>query len=122
MIKLDNKKLEKYIKNAPNFNDDIINQLSDPEFQEKWLQITLDEFLDDGNADTFIRCLTYIVKARVKSAGRGEITRLAKKLKLDRSNLSEIVNGDKQPQLGTAFKLIKGLGFEYDIKIQPKIA
>lgn len=38
----------------------------------------------------------YVVKARVKNAGYGEINRLARKLKLYRSNLSEIINENKQ--------------------------
>ena len=82
------------------------------------MELTLNDFLEDGNIETFIRCLTDVVKIRVKSNGRGEISRLAKELKIDRSNLSEIVNGDKQPHLETAFKLLNGLGFKYDIKLK----
>jgi DNA-binding phage protein len=115
---LDKTKLQKYIKNAPNFETDLINRLQDKDYQKDWLELTLNEFLTDGDLDTFIRCLTDVVKARVKSSGRGEITRLAKELKIDRSNLSEIVNGDKQPRLETAFKLLNGLGFKYDIKLK----
>ena len=91
------------------------------EYLEKapnWEELTLSEFLEDGNIETFIRCLTYVVKARVKSSGRGEISRLARELNIDRSNLSEIVNGNKQPRLETAFKLLNGLGYKYDIKLQ----
>ena len=111
-------KQQEFINNAPNFDTDLINRLQDVEYQKGWLELTLNDFLADGDLDTFIRCLTYVVKARVKSSGRGEITRLAKELKIDRSNLSEIVNGDKQPRLETAFKLLNGLGFKYDIKLK----
>lgn len=117
-MNLDRNKLKEYVKNAPDFDTDLINRLQDREFQKGWLEITLNDFLTDGDLDTFIRCLTDVVKARVKSSGRGEITRLAKELKIDRSNLSEIVNGDKQPRLETAFKLLNGLGFKYDIKLK----
>lgn len=114
----DNEKLQEFIKKAPKFDDDMIERLQDPEFQKGWLELTLNEFLEDGDLDTFIRCLTYVVKARVKSGGRGEISRLAKELKIDRGNLSEIVNGNKQPHLETAFKLLNGLGYKYDIKLK----
>ena len=115
---LNKDKLQEFIQNAPNCETDLINRLQDKDYQKDWLELTLNEFLTDGDLDTFIRCLTDVVKARVKSSGRGEITRLAKELKIDRSNLSEIVNGDKQPRLETAFKLLNGLGFKYDIKLK----
>lgn len=107
-----------YLEKAPNWEDEQIKHLQDPEYQREWLELTLSEFLEDGNIETFIRCLTYVVKARVKSSGRGEISRLARELNIDRSNLSEIVNGNKQPRLETAFKLLNGLGYKYDIKLQ----
>ncbi len=111
-------KQKAYIDKAPNFDDDMLERLQDPEFQKGWLELTLEEFLQDGDVNAFTRCLTYVVKARVKNAKRGEISRLAKELNLDRSNLSEIVNGNKQPRLETAFKLLNGLGYKYDIKLK----
>lgn len=107
-----------YLEKAPNWEDEQIKHLQDPDYQRNWLELTLNEFLEDGNIETFIRCLTYVVKARIKSSGRGEISRLARELNIDRSNLSEIVNGNKQPRLETAFKLLNGLGYKYDIKLQ----
>ena len=111
-------KQKEFINSAPKWEDAYLERLQDKNYQKEWLELTLNEFLEDGNVETFIRCLTDVVKARVKSSGRGEISRLAKELKIDRSNLSEIVNGSKQPRLETAFKLLNGLGYKYDIKIQ----
>ncbi len=115
---LDNVKLQKFIKNAPNWEEEQIKRLQDSEYQKDWVELILSDFLSDGDIETFIRCLTYVVKARVKSSGRGEISRLARELNIDRSNLSEIVNGDKQPRLETAFKLLTGLGYKYDITLK----
>lgn len=113
-----NDKQIKYIENAPSWDEHHLEQLQDPEYQRGWLELTLSEFLEDGNLDTFIRCLTDVVKARVKASPRGEISRLARELNIDRSNLSEIINGDTQPRLETAFKLLNGLGYKYDIKLK----
>ena len=107
-----------YLEKAPNWEDEQIKHLQDPDYQRSWLELTLNEFLEDGNIETFIRCLTYVVKARIKSSGRGEISRLARELNIDRSNLSEIVNGNKQTRLETAINLLNGLGYKYDIKLQ----
>lgn len=111
-------KIDEFISNAPKWEDDHTERLQDPEYQKQWLELTLSEFLEGGDLDTFTRCLTDVVKARVKTSPRGEISRLAKELNIDRSNLSEIVNGNKQPRLETAFKLLNGLGYKYDIKLQ----
>ena len=45
-------------------------------------------------------------------------TNLAKDLHMDRSNLSEILNRKKTPRIETIFKLINGLGYDYDIKLR----
>ncbi len=115
---LNQDKLQNYIANAPKWEDDHLERLQDVEYQKEWLEITLNDFLEDGNLDTFIRCLTDVVKVRIKTSGRGAISKLAKDLGIDRSNLSEIVNGYKQPHLEMAFKLLNGLGFKYDIKLK----
>lgn len=107
-------KQKEWIAKAPNFDDDIIKQLRDPEFETGWLELTLQEFLEDGDINTFIRCLTYVVKAR----GHGEISKLAKASSIDRSNLSEILNGKVTPRIDTALKLIRGLGYQCDVKIK----
>ena len=109
-----NDKERKFLNTFPNFDDDIIERLQNPEFEAGWIELTLQEFLEDGNYNTFIRCLTYVVKAR----GRGEISRLAKASNIDRSNLSEILNGKVTPKIDTAFKLIKGLGYQCDVKLK----
>ena len=107
-------KQQKWLDKAPNFDDDMMERLQNPEFEAGWLELTLQEFLEDGDFNTFIRCLTYVVKAR----GRGEISRLAKASSIDRSNLSEILNGKVTPRIDTAIKLIRGLGYECDIKLK----
>ncbi len=107
-------KQQEWINNAPNFDDDMIEQLQDPVFEAGWLELTLQEFLEDGDYNRFIRCLTYVVKAR----GHGEISRLAKSSSIDRSNLSEILNGKVVPRIDTAIKLIRGLGYECNVKIK----
>ncbi len=115
---LNNSKLKQYIDNAPKWEDKHLELLQDTESQKEWLEITLNDFLNDGDLETFIRCLTDVVKARVKANGHGAISKLAKALDIDRSNLSEIVNGYKQPRLETAFKLLNGLGYKCDIKLE----
>ena len=107
-------KHRQWLDKAPDFDTDMMEQLQDPEFEAGWIELTLQELLEDGDFNTFIRCLTYVVKAR----GHGEITRLANASDIDRSNLSEILSGKVTPRIDTALKLIRGLGYEYDIKLK----
>ena len=107
-------KHKEWLEKTPGFDDDIIERLQDPKFESGWLELTLQEFLEDGNVDTFIRCLTYIVKAR----GRGEVSRLANASNVDRSNLSDVLNGKSTLRIDTALKLIRGLGYECNIRLK----
>ena len=94
-------------------HDDLMQQpLQDKDYQRVYLETPLEEFAKDGNIDAFIRSLQHVVKAR----GRGAITSLAKELKMDRSNLSDILNGKVQPKISTTLKLINGLGYKIQLK------
>ena len=66
-----NDKQKEFINSAPKWEDDHLERLQDTEYQKEWLELTLNEFLEDGNIETFIRCLTDVVKVRVKTSGRG---------------------------------------------------
>ena len=113
-MELTEKQLQWIRENTLDFDEDMMDKLQDPEYEQGWLEITLQDFLEDGDVDTFIRCLTYVVRAR----GRGEISRLAKVAKINRANISDIVNGKTKPHLDTAFKLLNGLGYKYEIKLK----
>ena len=113
-MELTEKQLQWIRENTLDFDEHMIQELQNPEYEQGWLEITLQDFLEDGNIDTFIRCLTYVVRAR----GRGEISNLAKITKLNRTNISDIVNGKTKPHLDTAFKLLNGLGYKYEIKLK----
>ncbi len=94
-------------------HDELMKQhLQDKDYQRVYLETSLEEFAKDGNINAFIRSLQYVVKAR----GRGTITSLAKELKMDRSNLSDILNGKVQPKISTTLKLINGLGYKIQLK------
>ena len=62
----------------------------------------------------FVGCLLEVVK----HSERGAITRIANNAGLNRANLYDILNGKVTPRIDTAFKLIRGLGYKYDIKLQ----
>jgi len=94
-------------------HEDLMQKhLQDVEYQRVYLETSLEEFASSGNINAFIRSLQHVVKAR----GRGAITALAKESGMDRSNLSDILNGKVQPKISTALKLINCLGYKIQLK------
>ena len=89
-------------------------QLKDKEMQILWLREALKEYIYDGNYEKFYRSINYVVKAR------STISQLAKQLKINRGNLSDILNGKKEPKMQTAFKILGALG--YDLTLNQKVS
>lgn len=114
MRKLDKTKLEKFVENAPTFDEHFSECFKNKEYVQAWLEDTLNEFLNTGNVDEFVECLLDVVK----NSERGAITRIANNAGINRANLYDIMSGKVTPRIDTAFKLIKGLGYKYDIKLQ----
>ena len=82
------------------------------EFNLDMNKVMANSLSHDGNINAFIRSLGHVVKAR----GRGTISSLAKELNMDRSNLSDILNGKVQPKISTTLKLLNGLGYKIELK------
>ena len=78
-----------YYKNTISHDDYMYEKLQNKDYQRIYLETSQEEFAKDGNINAFIRSLQHVVKAR----GRGAISALARELDMDRSNLSDILNG-----------------------------
>ena len=72
---------------------------------KEWLNIGFEEFLKDNDLNAFIKALEYAVKAKDTIMG------MSKKTGISRSNLYAIFKGEQKPQLSTALKIIKELGY-----------
>lgn len=101
-----------YYKTTISHDDYMYEKLQDKDYQRIYLETSLEEFAKDGNINAFIRSLQHVVKAR----GRGAISALARELDMDRSNLSDILNGKVQPKISTTLKLLNGLGYKIELK------
>lgn len=91
------------------FNEYILNDLKTDEDIKEWINIGFEEFLQDNDLNAFVKALEYAVRAKDSILG------ISKKTGISRSNLYSIFNGEQQPQLTTALKIIKELG--YTLKI-----
>ena len=91
--------------NTGSFNEYILNDLKTDEDIKEWINIGFEEFLQDNDLNAFVKALEYAVRAKDSISG------ISKKTGISRSNLYAIFNGEQQPQLSTALKIIKELGY-----------
>ena len=87
------------------FNGYILSDLKTDDDIKEWLNIGFEEFLKDNDLNAFIKALEYAVKAKDTIMG------MYKKTGISRSNLYAIFKGEQKPQLSTALKIIKELGY-----------
>ena len=97
------------LKNTGNFSELILKTLTTPEDIKEWLSVSLEEYIEDGDINAFVRSLEYAVKAKDSISG------ISKKTGISRSNLYAIFKGEVTPQLNTIAKILKELG--YTLKI-----
>ena len=93
------------MKNTGKFDEYILNDLKTDEDIKEWINIGFEEFLQDNDLSAFVKALEYAVRAKDSILG------MSKKTGISRSNLYAIFNGEQQPQLSTALKIIKELGY-----------
>jgi len=91
------------------FEEVILEFLSTPEKISEFLNVSLEEYLEDGDFNGFYRSLEYVIKAQ------DNISSFARKTKLSRATLYDIFNGRKEPKIQTIAKILAELG--YKIKI-----
>lgn len=96
-----------YMKNINNFDLETLvdNELKTEEDIKEWLSLNLEEYLQDGDLNAFVRALEYVVRAK------DSISNLSKKTGISRSNLYAIFKGEVTPQFNTILKVLKELGY-----------
>lgn len=97
------------MKNRKDFLELIESELKTEDDIKEWLSLNLEEYLNDGNLNAFVRSLEYVVRAK------DNISNISRKTGISRSNLYAIFNGEVTPQFDTVLKVLKELG--YTLKI-----
>ena len=101
--------LEKLRQNTISFDELSEEYMKDPEFQKEYLNISLEEYITDGDFNKFYKSLEQVIKSRES------ISSFAQKININRANLYTLFNGEKIPRLDTIAKILKELG--YSIKV-----
>lgn len=106
---MDKNKLERIFSNTISHEEYVINQLQDSEYQKEFLNATIEEFLEDGDYDTFFQSLELVIKSRES------VSEFAKKAGVTRAALYEMFKGERVPRLDTVGKILKQLGFKLNV-------
>ena len=105
-MNLDIKKLKE---NTISYEELSEKHLLDIEVQKEYLNLSLAEYVSDGDFNKFYKSLEKIIKSRES------VTSFAKKVNIDRTNLYKLFNGEKVPRLDTIAKILKELGFSIQV-------
>lgn len=101
---------QQIIEQTGSFHDLLVESLKSPEKSKDYLNIALDEYQEDGDAEAFLFALRNVAEAR------GGIGVLAKKTDLNRQNLYHTLSHKGNPRLNTLGLILKGLGFHLAVE------
>lgn len=98
------------IRNTADYHEAFINSLKNPNEAYGYLQVAIEEYQIDNDAEALLIALRNIANAQ------GGMTELAKKTHLNRQNLYNILSKKGNPRLDTFGLILKGLGFKLTIE------
>lgn len=101
---------EYILKNTTSYHKEFVESLKNPEEAFGYLQVALEEYQQDSDTDALLVALRNIAFAQ------GGITKLARKTRLNRQSLYNILSKKGNPRLDTFGTIIKGLGFKLAIE------
>ena len=90
-------------------DNEIMENLKTDEDIKEWLSLSLEDHMNDGDLNSFVNALEYVVRKNEN------ISIISKNTGISRSNLYAIFNGNVTPQFNTILKLLKELGYKLKI-------
>ncbi len=91
------------------FNDFVLEQLKDENFQKEYMNESLAEYVETGDFNAFFRSLENVIKSR------DSISSFCEKAGIDRALLYDIFNGKRVPRIDTLAKILKTLGYNLQV-------
>ncbi|MCD7880035.1 MAG: helix-turn-helix domain-containing protein [Candidatus Gastranaerophilales bacterium] len=98
------------IKNEFKTHDEHMQEaLQDMEYQKMYLNVSIQDFINDGNYELFFASLEKVIKARYS------ISEFSRKTGITRKALYEMFKGERIPRFDTIGKLLKELGYTLEV-------
>ncbi|MEM6427835.1 MAG: addiction module antidote protein [Deinococcota bacterium] len=94
------------------FRDVVIERFQqDPEEAHAYLQLALEDYEQDGDAQHLLLALRTVAEAQ------GGLPKLARKINVEKMTLYKALSETGNPRLSTIYKVLKGLG--YKLMLEP---
>jgi probable addiction module antidote protein len=93
-----------------NYQDSLLQRLSNPEYAALYLKTALDETLLDKNMEAFLLALKNVVDAN------GAVQEIATDADISRQHLYRLLNGSGNPTLETLSAVLHAVGLAIDFK------
>ena len=98
------------MKKLRTWNEFLIEQLADREEAIGYLQVSLEEYLVDGDTSFFLKGIRNVVEAQ------GGIAKVAKQADIAPEAISKFLCNEDTLQLSTLSTILKGLGWQLSIE------
>jgi len=100
--------MKKY-KNTGTLEELVLSGIKTEEDIKEWLTISIEEFLEDGDVNSFRKAIEYAVKAK------HSLSPASTKNNTSKTNFYPIFKDENQPPINVALKTIKELGYSLRI-------
>ena len=99
----------KELKHTIDLENYIVNDLKSDEDIKLFLNVSLKDYLEDGDFNSFYRALEIVIKAK------DTVSSFAKKVGMSRSHLYSLFKSEKEPKFSTIAKIFQELGYELEV-------
>lgn len=106
--------LKNTLKNTASFDNDLLERLKDPEFAQHYLEVAVDDYDKDSDAESLLIAMGDIAKAQ------GGIGKLAKRAGINREHLYDVLASRHKPSVDNFLHIVSGLGFRIRLERQEK--
>jgi probable addiction module antidote protein len=103
------------LKNTTSFTENLLKRLQDPEFAQYYLEAALKDYEKDGDMESLLLAMRDVAEAQ------GGIGKLAKRTKVSREHLYDILAGKHIPRLDKVLDILSALGFRVRLERQDAI-
>ncbi len=103
---------EAILKHTTNYEEELIEDLKDPEEAQAYLEAAFGAYEKDGDTGTLLLAMRDVAEAQ------GGIGELAKRTAISRQHLYDILAGKHRPRLDNWLSILSGLGFRVRLERQ----
>ncbi len=96
---------EAILKHTSSYEEDLIEDLKDPEEAKSYLEAAFESYEEDGDTETLLMAVRDVIEAQ------GGIGKLAKRVSISRQHLYAIFASKHNPRLDNWLSILSGLGF-----------